>query len=140
MRTVTVLLVCLGVALPSAPGIAICLGGDGDSDLTGAGHASCARAEPGGCERGAAVCESDRALESVDEFRDCRDVILSRDFATSPPKPASEKHRSQHPLSDAVGVTACRGDHDAVLDVLVASAVACRVTALRSLSTVVLRL
>jgi len=140
VRTATLLLVCLGLVLPTAPGIAICIGDAGDVDVGTSTHSACRGRESDACERSTDVCESQRGLEAVDESRDCRDVILRRDFATSPPKPASEKHRSQHLLGDAVGVAECRGERDAIPIVGVTPGAACRAAALRSLSTVVLRL
>jgi hypothetical protein len=141
VRTATILLVCLGLALPSAPGIALCIGADGDVELVGASHASCAGEESGSCDRSSdRACKSDRGLEAVEQSRDCRDVIVSRDIAASPPSLSSEKHRSHQPLAQAFA-----GDRPVEYDAIVVAGAGLTanlhcVTALRSLSTVVLLL
>ena len=141
VRIATVLLGCLGLALPSAPGIALCIGGDGDVELKRATHAVCAGTEPGGRGHGATACGFDRGFEAVDQSRDCHDVVLSRDVATSPPTSASEKHRPQQSLAEAAAGADCRDEHDAILVVGTRpTPTAHRVPTLRSLSTVVLRL
>lgn len=138
VRTATLLLVCLGLALPSAPGIALCIG---DVDVKAPTDAACAGRESGGCKQSTDARESHRGLEAVDESRDCRDVILRRDIATSPPKTVSEKHRPHQSLAEAVGDADRRAERDATLVAGTRlTATAHRIATLRSLSTVVLRL
>jgi hypothetical protein len=102
MRVALVLLACLGLVLPSAHWIALCIGCDGsialeiavDGTCAGAQHRSCCRTS---CEEKPAAHKQKAEARIANEC--CRDVLLGR-HATPPTVPVSTKRLSPRDDSD----------------------------------------
>ena len=107
MRIALILLTCLGLALPSAHGIALCIGCDGSVALKTEVGGARARAQSEGCCRGTSSeedPESDshqHAVDADDQHGECHHAILGRD-ATPPSETFSGKRPVPRTGSDAV--------------------------------------
>lgn len=107
MRVGVVLLACVGLILPSAHGLALCIGCDGSVTLEAVVDGACAGAQAESCCsrtscEGESEADSDQsAFDSHDQHGECQDAILGRD-ATPPSETFSGKRPISRSGSDVV--------------------------------------
>ena len=101
-RGFATLLVCLGLGLPSAHGIALCVDGSGGVTVEAAVNGACVGTQVPCCE-GWAASEVELGMRGPtgDHCGDCRDVVLSGG-GCEPPLAAGSKAKRQ-PRRDAGG-------------------------------------
>jgi hypothetical protein len=107
VRAVATLLICLGLVVPSAHRLALCVGCDGSVALEIAIDGACAGALPGAC-CSQAMCMEESAshrtgIAARPDHEGCHDVPLGRD-AVSPSVALSAKRLVSRPGSDAVAM------------------------------------
>ena len=102
-RTATLIMLCLGLALPSAHALALCIDSDGsfalDVAVGGACSGSRERSDDG--ERTPAE-EFSPAAEAVDCRGSCTDVVLGGGGVAVPPPVASGKRGLSRPTDEAI--------------------------------------
>ena len=103
VKAVVIILICLGLVVPSAHGLALCVGCDGSVALEIAIDGACAGARSAAC-CGRAPCGEDalqhRLVVEAHAVHDgCRDTLLGRD-AAHPPNTLSAKRLVPRPGSD----------------------------------------
>ena len=102
-RTATLILVCLGLALPSAHVLALCIDSDGSFalDVAVGGACSGSRARDNDRERTHADGFS-RSVDAVDCRGGCTDVVLGGGGVAVPPPVLSGRHGLLRPTDEAV--------------------------------------
>jgi hypothetical protein len=101
-RTATLIVVCLGLALPSAHALALCIDSDGSFALDVAVNGACSGSRARGDDREKTPAERfSRAADAVDCRGSCTDVVLGGGVAVPPPA-LSGKRRLSRPTDEAV--------------------------------------
>lgn len=101
-RTVILIVLCLGLALPSAHALALCMDSDGSFALDVAVDGACGGSRARGDDRERTPPEGySRAADAVDCRGSCTDVVLGGGDAAIPPPSFSAKHK----LSRSIGRT-----------------------------------
>lgn len=103
VRMTFIALVCLGLGLPSAHGIALCVDSEGSFTLEAVLNGACAGAQDSRCGSGEEP-HGEMGLRSnaVDHCGSCRDVVFSRD-GHGPPLPKNPS--AQRPSRDDGGAS-----------------------------------
>lgn len=99
----TVAVVCLGLGISGAHGVALCFGSDGSLSLEAALDGACVGAQTSGCgERDSVAGPPGSSLRGVDDGGSCRDVVIGQDGVNAPPpSAASAKRLIERPGSSA---------------------------------------
>ncbi len=105
MRIAVILLTCIGLAVPGAHGIALCIGCDGSVVLENAIDGACAGSQSRSC-CARTSCEEDSAtpqggIKANVQHGSCHDVLLGRD-AAPPSGKLSVKRRPSRSDSGAI--------------------------------------
>jgi hypothetical protein len=101
-RTATLIVVCLGLALPSAHALALCIDSDGSFALDVAVNGACSGSRARGDDRERTPAERfSRAADAVDCRGSCTDVVLGGGVAVPPPA-LSGKRGLSRPTDEAV--------------------------------------
>jgi hypothetical protein len=101
-RTATLIVVCLGLALPSAHALALCIDSDGSFALDVAVNGACSGSRARGDDREKTPAERfSRAADAVDCRGSCTDVVLGGGVAVPPPA-LSGKRGLSRPTDEAV--------------------------------------
>ena len=102
-HTTTLIVVCLGLALPSAHVLALCIDSEGNLALEVAVDGACSGSMARGDGREKAPTEGlGRAAAAVDCCGGCTDVVLGGGGAAVPPPELSGKHKLSRPTDEAV--------------------------------------
>jgi len=100
VRIIAIALVCLGLGIPSAHGIALCLDSDGGFTVEAAVDGACVGARTTCCDAGVgSTAETGMEAPAADQGGSCRDVVLSSDVGL--PLPAKTKARRFDPETDS---------------------------------------
>lgn len=103
LRTATLIMVCLGLALPSAHALALCIDSEGNLALEVAVNGACTGSKARGNDRETTPAEGlGRAVDAVDCCGGCTDVVLGGGSAAVPPPALSGKHKPSRPTDEAV--------------------------------------
>ncbi len=102
-RTATLIMLCLGLALPSGHALALCIDSDGSFALDVAVNGACSgsRARDDDREKTPAG-EFSRAADAVDSRGSCTDVVLGGGGVAVPPPALSGKRGLSRPTGEAV--------------------------------------
>ena len=102
-RTATLIMLCLGLALPSAHALALCIDSDGSFALDVAVDGACSGSRARGDDRERTPAEGfGRAADSIDCRGSCTDVVLGGGGVTVPPPALSGKRGLSRPTDEAV--------------------------------------
>lgn len=102
-RTATLIVVCLGLALPSAHALALCIDSDGSFALDVAVDGACSGSRARGGDRERTLAEGfSRAADSIDCRGSCTDVVLGGGGVAVPPPALSGKRGLSRPTDEAV--------------------------------------
>jgi hypothetical protein len=102
-RTATLIVLCLGLALPSAHALALCIDSDGSFALDVAVNGACSGSRARGDDRERTPAESfSRAADAVDCRGSCTDVVLGGGGVAVPPPALSGKRGLSRPTDEAV--------------------------------------
>ena len=102
-RTATLIMLCLGLALPSAHALALCIDSDGSFALDVAVDGACSGSRARGVDRGRTLTAGlSRVADAVDCCGGCTDVVLGGGGAAIPPPELSGKHKLSRPTDEAV--------------------------------------
>ena len=120
LRTATLIMVCLGLALPSSHVLALCMDSDGSLALVVAVAGACTGSKERGSDGEGIPAEGvGREADTVDCRDDCTDIVLGGGSAAIPPPALSGKHKLSRPIyeavdpSDALGSSTQRASCDA---------------------------
>lgn len=103
LRTATLIMLCLGLALPSAHALALCMDSDGSFALDAAVGGACSGSRARGDDRERIPAEEySRAADAVDCRSSCTDVVLGGSGVAVPPPVLSEKSGLSRPTDEAV--------------------------------------
>lgn len=106
LRTATLIMVCLGLALPSAHALALCIDSEGNLALEVAVNGACTGSKARGNDRETTPAEGlGRAADAVDCCGGCTDVVLGGTGVAIRPPVLSGKHRLSCPTDEAVDPT-----------------------------------
>lgn len=109
--TATLIMVCLGLALPSAHVLALCIDDEGNLALEVAVDGACTGSKARGDARERTPAEGlGRTVEAVDCCGGCTDVVLGGTGAAIRPPVLSGKHRFSCPTDEAVDPTDAPGN------------------------------
>lgn len=111
IRLVVTALVCLGLGLPSAHGIALCIDSDGSVAVEAVVDGACVGSQEG-C-RGESTASTDELgpqARTHGHCDDCRDVVLSADELGPPLLKDSSAHRFERPVGTEF--TSCEQPHE----------------------------
>ena len=100
-KILTVAVVCLGLGISGAHGVALCFGSDGSLFIEAALGGACVGAQTS-CygERVPVSGQTGSSLHAIDEGESCRDVVIGRDGVNGPlPSAASAKRLVERPGS-----------------------------------------
>jgi len=102
-RTTTLIMLCLGLALPSAHALALCIDSEGNLALEVAVGGACtgSRARSDSRER-TPTDGLGRVADEVDCCGGCTDVVLGGGGAAIPPPALSGKHKLSRPTDEAI--------------------------------------
>jgi len=103
-RTATLIMLCLGLALPSAHALALCIDSEGNLALEVAVGGVCTGSRARGDDRGRTPTEGfSRAADAFDCCGGCTDVVLGGGGGAAVPPPVlSGKHGLSRPTDEAV--------------------------------------
>ncbi len=102
-RTATLIMLCLGLALPSAHALALCIDSEGNLALEVAVGGACAGSRARGDDRERTPTEGlGRVVDAVDCCSGCTDVVLGGGGAAIPPPALSGKHKLSRSTDEAV--------------------------------------
>jgi len=102
-RAVTLIVVCLGLALPSAHALALCIDSDGSFALDVAVNGACSGSRARGDDRERTPAEGfSRVADAVDCRGSCTDVVLGGGGVAVPPPAVSERRGLSRPTDEAV--------------------------------------
>jgi len=102
-RTATLIMLCLGLALPSAHALALCIDSDGSFALDVAVDGACSGSRARGDDRERTPAEGfSRAADSIDCRGSCTDVIIGGGGVAVPPPALSGKRGLSRPTDEAV--------------------------------------
>jgi len=102
-RTAILIVVCLGLALPSAHTLALCIGSDGSFALDAAVGGACSGSRARGDDRERTPAEGfSRAVDAVGYRGSCTDVVLGGGGVAVPPPALSGKRGLSRPTDEAV--------------------------------------
>ena len=103
LRTATLIMVCLGLALPSAHALALCIDSEGNLALEVAINGTCTGSKTRSNDRERTLAEGlGRAVDAVDCCGGCTDVVLGGGGAAVPPPALAGKHKPSRPTDEAV--------------------------------------
>ena len=101
-RTATLIMLCLGLTLPSAHALALCIDSDGSFALDVAVNGACSGSRARGDDRERTPAEGfTRAADAVDCRDSCTDVVLGGGVAVPPPV-VSGKRGLSRPTDQAI--------------------------------------
>jgi hypothetical protein len=103
LRTTILMVVCLGLALPSSHALALCIDSDGSLALEVAVDGACTGAKTQG--RDAARTQTHGfgfAVDTVVVCDGCKDVVIRGSSVATPPTSTSEKSRPSRATDEAV--------------------------------------
>ena len=102
-RTATLIMLCLGLALPSAHALALCIDSEGNLALEVAVGGACTGSRTRGDGRERTPTEGlGRVADAVDCCGGCTDVVLGGGGVAVPPPALSGKHKLSRPTDEAV--------------------------------------
>ncbi len=102
-RTATLIMLCVGLALPSAHALALCIDSDGSFALDVAVNGACSGSRARGDDRERTPAEGfSRAADAVDCRGSCTDVVLGGGGVAVPPPAVSERRGLSRPTDEAV--------------------------------------
>jgi hypothetical protein len=102
-RTATLIMLCLGLALPSAHALALCIDSDGSFALDVAVDGACSGSRARGVDRERTPTAGlSRAADEADCRGNCTDVVLGGGGVAVPPSALSGKHSLSRPTDEAV--------------------------------------
>ena len=102
-RTATLIMLCLGLTLPSAHALALCIDSDGSFALDVAVNGACSGSRARGDDRERTPAERfSRAADAVDCRGSCTDVVLGGGGVAVPPPVVSGKRGLSRPTDEAV--------------------------------------
>ena len=111
LRTATLIVLCLGLALPSAHALALCIDSDGSFALDVAVNGACSGSRARGDDRERTPAEGfTRAADAVDCRGSCTDVILGGGGVAVPPPVVSGKRGLSRPPDQAIDPIATPGN------------------------------
>lgn len=98
LKRAATLLICLGLGIPSAHGIAVCVDGDGNVAVEAAVNGACAGTQVPSCGEGSgAGTEFSLQGRDDDHCGSCRDVVLSGSDMRPPVEKDSKARRLERP-------------------------------------------
>ena len=110
-RTATLIVLCLGLALPSAHALALCIDSDGSFALDVAVNGACSGSRARGDDRERTPAEGfTRAADAVDCRGSCTDVVLGGGGVAVPPPVVSGKRGLSRPPDQAIDPIATPGN------------------------------
>ncbi len=102
-RTATLIMLCLGLALPSGHALALCIDSDGSFALDVAVDGACSGSRARGDDRERTPAEGfSRAADSIDCRGSCTDVIIGGGGVAVPPPALSGKRGLSRQTDEAV--------------------------------------
>jgi len=102
-RTVILIMLCLGLALPSAHALALCMDSDGSFALDAAVGGACSGSRARGDDRERTVAEGlGSCADAVDCRSSCTDVVLGGGDAAIPPPALSGRDKLSRPTDEAI--------------------------------------
>lgn len=103
LRTATLIVLCLGLALPSTHALALCIDSDGSFALDVAVDGACSGSRARGVDRERTPADGfSRAADAVDCRGSCTDVVLGGGGVAVPPLALSGKRGLSRPTDEAV--------------------------------------
>ncbi|MEA3409554.1 MAG: hypothetical protein U9Q95_04325 [Candidatus Eisenbacteria bacterium] len=109
-RRATLIILCLGMALPSAHALALCMDSEGNVALEVAVGGVCSGSRARGNDTDRAPAGGfGRAADVVDCCGGCTDVVIGGGGAAVPPPALSGKHKLSRPGDEAVDPIDARG-------------------------------
>ncbi len=110
-REATIVAVCLGLALPSAHAIALCIDCDGSLALKVAVDGACAGTKPNGSDTARLPAEGPGcAVDTGEDCGGCTDVVLRGGGAAIPPQAAPGKVGPSRATDEATNPADAAGD------------------------------
>ena len=105
VKIIAIALVCLGLGIPSAHGIALCMDSDGGFTVEAAVNGACAGALTTCCDAGAGSTQGvGLQAPAADHGGSCRDIVLNSGVGL--PLPANPKARRSGPDTGATQLMA----------------------------------
>jgi len=111
LRTAILIMLCLGLALPSAHALALCIDSDGGLALEVAIGGACSGSNGRGSDGERTAADGlGSCVDAVDRCGSCTDVVLGGGDAAIPPPSFSAKHKLSRSIGGAIDTSYAPGN------------------------------